>query len=158
MASISSHVIVSRSRMCKSFKRDLFASSPPNMTKVVPTRVTDWPPREIYKSNQLKKKIYSDLIMLHINISLLRRSNLAESKVSRGVSFLDSNRNFIRKEQIRILASMQIGFSKQLSKTILLNWLTHFFKEVLHRFERKSKKERHILWYSERGNWRLITT
>jgi hypothetical protein len=32
--------------MCKSFKRPRFASSPPNTTRVVPTRVTDWPPRE----------------------------------------------------------------------------------------------------------------
>lgn len=44
--SISSQVMVSKSRMCRSFKRDLFASCPPNMTKLVPTRVTECPPRE----------------------------------------------------------------------------------------------------------------
>lgn len=40
-ASISSQVIVSRSRICKSFKRDLFASCPPKITKLVSTSVTD---------------------------------------------------------------------------------------------------------------------
>ena len=48
IASTSSHVMVSRSRMCKSFRRHRFASSPPNKTRVVPTRVTVWPPRETY--------------------------------------------------------------------------------------------------------------
>lgn len=57
MASISSQVIVSKSRMCKSFRRDLLASSPPNITKVFPTRVTDWPPREIYKRKKIKNEM-----------------------------------------------------------------------------------------------------
>jgi len=48
-ASISSHVMVSKSRICRSFKRVLFASCPPKITKVPPTRVTDWPPRDTYK-------------------------------------------------------------------------------------------------------------
>lgn len=52
IASMSSHVMVSKSRICRSFKRDLFASSPPNMTKVSPTRVTDCPPREIYMESR----------------------------------------------------------------------------------------------------------
>jgi hypothetical protein len=40
-ASISSQVIVSRSRIWRSFKRVLFASCPPKNTKLVPKRVTD---------------------------------------------------------------------------------------------------------------------
>uniref|UniRef100_A0A2P2M8F6 Uncharacterized protein n=1 Tax=Rhizophora mucronata TaxID=61149 RepID=A0A2P2M8F6_RHIMU len=33
--------MVSRSKICKSFKRVLFASWPPKITTVVPTRVAD---------------------------------------------------------------------------------------------------------------------
>lgn len=55
-ASISSQVIVSRSSICKSFRSDLFASCPPNITKVLPTNVTDWPPRETWKQEIMIRK------------------------------------------------------------------------------------------------------
>jgi hypothetical protein len=47
LVSTAFHVNVSKSRMLRSFIRRLLESSPPNITKVEPTRVTDWPPRAI---------------------------------------------------------------------------------------------------------------
>ncbi len=53
LVSIASHVSDSKSRMLRSSIRCLCETSPPNITKVEPTSVTDWPQRAIWTKENI---------------------------------------------------------------------------------------------------------
>jgi hypothetical protein len=57
LVSTAFHVNVSKSRMLRSFIRRLLESSPPNITRVEPTSVTDWPPRAIWSPKKTHTKL-----------------------------------------------------------------------------------------------------
>jgi hypothetical protein len=113
--------MVSRSRICRSFKRDLFASCPPKITKLVPTRVTDWPPREICNAWNMQHFIHYISNQYH-----KREWKTVEHKYSIVIhcySFASPTHNFI---------------SSVNTLTTSFGWKSQ--RKIIHKFGKKRKK------------------